>query len=75
MDAVKEESRIPDHYTFGMFAIALMSYGGEGDVIQGSDGILISLPEIRDLLSSCKFPAMAGKPKLMVVQTCSGGMW
>ena len=50
-----------------------MSYGQRGDIILDRLGQPVDLMEIRDLLSPHNFPAMKGKPKLMVIQACSGG--
>ena len=50
-----------------------MSYGERGDIILDRDNQPVDLMEICDLLSANKFPTMRGKPKVMVVQACSGG--
>lgn len=53
--------------------LVLMSHGTSGDIILGSDGAPVYLAEVRDYLSPVHFRAMAGKPKFMIVQACSGG--
>ena len=50
-----------------------MSHGTRGNVIIDSKGQPVDLIDIQDLLSPKKFPAMKGKPKVMIVQACSGG--
>ena len=58
-----------------MFVIVLMSHGERGDIITDSEGQPVELVDIQDLLSPKNFPAMKGKPKLMIVQACSGGKY
>ena len=52
-----------------------MSHGERGDIITDSEGQPVELVDIQDLLSPKNFPAMKGKPKLMIVQACSGGKY
>ena len=56
-----------------MFVFVIMSHGTRGDIILDRNGQPVDLMKIKDLLSPYDFPAMSGKPKLMVVQACSGG--
>ena len=49
-----------------------MSRGVRGDILLDIDNQPIDLVKIADLLSPHMFPAMKGKPKVMVVQACSG---
>ena len=56
-----------------MFVFIIMSMGKRGDILLDCYGQPIDLLKIKDLLSSSKFPAMKGKPKLLIVQACSGG--
>ena len=58
-----------------MFVLVLMSRGTGGDTILDCQNQPVSLTKITDLLSPRKFPAMKGKPKLMIVQACSGGKY
>lgn len=55
-----------------MFVLCIMSHGTENDDISGTDGKPVKLTEVYDLLSATKFPAMAGKPKMVILQACSG---
>ena len=52
-----------------------MSDGGRDNVIYDSNNQPVSLVNIQDMLSPRKFPAMKGKPKLMIVQACSGSKY
>ena len=55
-----------------MFVIVIMSHGDDGKVY-GNDNSSLNLCDIYGLLSETKFPAMAHKPKLVIVEACSGG--
>ena len=70
---IREETQNDKHYTYGMFVFVIMSHGLRGDIILDRNGQPVDLMKIKDLLSPHDFPAMSGKPKLMVVQACSGG--
>ena len=56
-----------------MFAFVIMSHGRQGDVFLDCNSQPVPLINIQDLLSPRNFPAMKGKPKLLIVQACSGG--
>ena len=58
-----------------MFVLILMSHGGEDNLIYDSSNQSVSLVNIQDMLSPKSFPAMKGKPKLMIIQACSGGKY
>ena len=70
---IKEETQHPDHEHYGMFILAIMTHGTAKNEVYGSDDKIVNLTEVCDLLSSTKFPVMAGKPKLVIIQACSGG--
>ena len=72
-EVVRQETERPEHQTHGMFVLVLMSYGKRGNIIVGSDCAPLDLLDLQDLLSARRFPAMKRKPKLIVVQACSGG--
>ena len=55
----------------GMFVLVITSHGAEGTVI-GSDHHHIKLTDIYQLLSAKNFPAMRGKPKVIITQACAG---
>ena len=73
MSSICEETQHPDHKDYGMFILIIMSHGAPNDCIVGTDGKSVTLKDIVDLLSPIKFPMMSGKPKLVVIQACSGG--
>ena len=70
---IQEETARDEHRNLGMFVFIIMSHGTRGDVILDRNYQEVDLMKIRDLLSPHDFPAMKGKPKLMIVQACSGG--
>ena len=56
-----------------MFVLVLMSMGQRGGILLDCNSQPVDLVKIRDLLSPFKFPAMRGKPKMLIIQACSGG--
>jgi len=62
-------SRNADH---GMFFLFIGSHGVENHVY-GSNGELLKLTDLYDLLSVPQNPVVADKPKLVVIQACSTG--
>ena len=72
---IKKETKKRIHWSLGMFVLVLMSHGGRDNVISDSNNQPVSLVNIQDLLSPKNFPAMKGKPKLMIIQACSGGKY
>ena len=56
-----------------MFVLVVMSHGWYKDRIRCQDNKYIDLAYIRHLLSASNFKGMKGKPKLIIVQACSGG--
>ena len=58
-----------------MFVLVLMSHGGRDNLIYDSNNQPVFLVKIQDMLSPKNFPAMKGKPKLMIIQACSGGKY
>jgi len=72
-DTIIAETKRPEHNIYGMFVLAIMSHGTDG-VIHGNDDWSVRLHDIYGLLGGTKFPAMAHKPKLVVVQSCSDGL-
>lgn len=51
--------------------LVIASHGHEGSV-SGSDRRHLKITEVIDLLSPKNFPAMKGKPKLVIIQACAG---
>lgn len=70
---MRAETEDPLHEDFGMFALVIMSHGTENDCFYGSDMKTVRLIDICELLAGRNFPAMEGKPKLLIIQACAGG--
>lgn len=60
------------HEGLGMFVLVMMSHGNTG-TIEGCDNRAINLVDIYKLMSSQNFPAMRGKPKVVILESCCGG--
>ena len=63
---IKEETGRKEHMNLGMFVLVIMSHGTDQNPILDYKGKPVSLSHIRRLLSPRNFPAMAGKPKLVI---------
>ena len=59
------------HKDLRSFILVITTHGDEGSV-GGSDGKQVKIMEIIDLLSPKNFPAMRGKPKIVIIQACAG---
>lgn len=73
---VDSRTRTPVHSALGMFVLVMMSHGDTGTIIakEGNEHKHIKLVDIYRLLSPKNFPAMKGKPKMVILQACSGGL-
>jgi len=49
-----------------------MTHGGVNNYIYGVDGKRVKLTDVYDLLTPLKFPGMTGKPKIVILEACSG---
>ena len=72
-DAVTNETKLEDQKQYGMFVLIIMSHGGENNVIRDCENNPVRLIDVKDRLRPSEFPAMKGKPKIIIVQACSGG--
>jgi len=70
--AIKDETALEVHKHLSMFVLIIMSHGQTGDQILSHDNKLVKLGDIKHLLSASQFTAMKGKPKLIIIQACSG---
>ena len=52
--------------------IFIMTHGGEGGKLFGSDGKHITVEEIATLFNASNCPALMDKPKIFVIQACRG---
>ncbi|XP_067947136.1 caspase-1-like [Watersipora subatra] len=71
---IREETEVADHKDYGMFVLVVITHGNETH-LNGTDQQAIPRTSVYNLLSPQCFPHMAGKPKLLIFQACSGGGW
>ncbi|XP_067940811.1 caspase b-like isoform X2 [Watersipora subatra] len=73
LEVIRNETGRHADENYGMFVLVIMSHGSETG-ISGTDGTMVQRTDINNALSAQNFPAMARKPKLLIVQACSGGL-
>jgi len=70
---VESEVRYDGHDNFGCHVLVIMSHGSKDNYIYGTDLRKVSLIDVYDLLTPLNFRGMTGKPKVVIIQACSGG--
>jgi len=73
--AVKEEVKCDEHEDLGCHVLVIMTHGGVNNYIYGTDLKRVSLTDLYDLLTPLNFPGMSGKPKVVILEVCSGGSY
>ncbi|XP_067940442.1 cell death protein 3-like [Watersipora subatra] len=73
LEVIRNETGRQIDRNYGMFVLVIMSHGSE-TAISGSDGTVVQRTDINNALSAQNFPAMARKPKLVIIQACSRGL-
>ena len=73
VQAIVSATELPDHAKYGMFVLAILTHGTEHTLF-GKCGRAVDRSCIIDILCGRKFPAMAGKPKVIILGGCFGGM-
>jgi len=73
LSAVKSEVKKKEHEDLGCHVLVIMTHGGLNNHILGTDLKRVKLPDVYDLLTPLNFPGMAGKPKVVMLEVCSGG--
>ena len=53
--------------------LCLLSHGGDG-FIYGSDGDKLDIRKLLSNLDNANCPQMKGKPKVIIIQACQGGI-
>ena len=72
---IDKDTRESVHSNLGMFVLVLMSHGGYG-TIAAKDGNTGTMTQIKLVdIYTLYFPAMRGKPKMVILQACSGGVY
>jgi len=62
-----------EHKDLGCHVLVIMTHGGLNNHILGTDLKRVKLTDVYDLLTPLNFPGMAGKPKVVILEVCSGG--
>jgi len=57
----------------GCHVLVIMTHGGLNNHIYGTDLKRVQLTDLYDLLTPLNFVGMAGKPKVVILEVCSGG--
>jgi len=73
LSAINTEVKNLDHEDYGCHMLVIMSHGSENNLIHGTDMKTVKLTTVLDLLTPLNFPGMSGKPKMVVLEVCSGG--
>jgi len=71
LETIREETKNPGYAEVGVSALVIMTHGTENR-LYGTDNQPIEYSDVFDLLTAYQFPAMAGKPKLVILQACCG---
>lgn len=54
-----------------MFVLIILTHGNDG-TLSNADSTTTELADIYEMLEPDKFPLMEGRPKLVILGTCSG---
>ena len=68
---IKEEREHPDHRDADAFIFAIFSHGAEGYIL-GTDAGKVKISDIEEAFDGKHCPALAGKPKVFLIQACQG---
>ena len=55
----------------GVFILIILSHGGEGDVVYGTDGAL-EVHTLQEMFYATRCPSLAGVPKVFLIDACRG---
>ena len=68
-EKVEEYSQM-DHK--GAFVLIILSHGGEGDVVYGTDTGEVKVHELQEYFHTTSCPSLAGVPKVFLIDACRG---
>ena len=57
---------------YGVFFLIILSHGGEGDVVYGTDGKKVEVDQLKELFYATNCPSLAGIPKIFLIDACRG---
>jgi len=72
LSTIKDEVQRTEHVDLGCHVLVIMTHGDVGGIIYGVDMKKIRLTHVFDLLTPLHFSGMSGKPKIVILETCSG---
>lgn len=70
LDEIRRKESLKSH---SAFVCVVMSHGGQGDVIFGSDGQAIEINKITQYFNDKFCKSLRGKPKIFIINACRGG--
>ena len=56
----------------GVFFLIILSHGGEGDVVYGTDGKKVEVHQLKEFFYARNCPSLAGIPKVFMIDACWG---
>ena len=56
----------------GVFFFIILSHGGEGDVVYGTDGNEVEVHQLKELFYARNCRSLAGIPKIFLIDACRG---
>ena len=72
MRSTVEEYSLMDHNK-RVFILILLSHGGAGDVVYGTDGGEVEVEQLKQMFYTTKCHSLAGVPKVFLIDACRGG--
>ena len=57
---------------YGVFFLIILSHGGEGDVVYGTDGNEVEVHQLKEFFYARNCPSLAGIPKIFMIDACRG---
>ena len=61
-----------EDYKGKAFVLIILSHGGAGDVVYGTDGEEVELHKLQECFYSTRCPSLAGVPKVFLIDACRG---
>ena len=55
------------------FILIILSHGGAGDVVYGTDGGAVEVEQLKQMFHTTKCLSLAGVPKVFLIDACRGG--
>ena len=72
MRSTVEEYSLMDH-NGRAFILIILSHGGEGDVVCGTDGGEVEVEQLKQMFHTTKCLSLFGVPKVFLIDACRGG--